>query len=294
MNRTLSAAIRPGVLAACCLATLALTTPPAVRAAQFGPGLADLPAQPRPAADVEQDLAAIDAQLAAALALRAPESAGTPLGAPPPAAAAPRTGTALIGAAEPEAAGEQGLGRTLLALAGVVALILGLSWMFKRASRAAGGLTGSLGAGGRAPAGVVEVLARYPVAARHTLVVLRFDRRVLLCSMTGGSRSGGPAMTVLSELEDPEDVASVLIKSRDQAGETLARSFERSLREAERLVQDTAEPEPVLIRRPTPVRPVVQRTSPPRRNAQAERGGPQAAGVLRRGLATLRAGGEGR
>lgn len=278
MNRSLFSAIHAGVLSTCVLAA---------GAGQIGPGLNDLPPTPRPAGVVEQDLAAIDAQLAAALALNQPKPAGTPLGAPPQTAAPTARGTALIDPDEPAAAGGHGLGRTMLALAGVVLLIVGLSWMFKRASRAAGGLTGSLGAGGRAPAGIIEILARYPLASRHTLVVLRFDRRVLLCSMTGGTRSTGSGMTVLCELDEPEDVASILIKSRDQAGESIARSFERSLRDAERLAQDAAEPPPIHIRRPKPAQPVVTRSMPiPSGSTRAPETSP-----LRRGLDSLRAAG---
>jgi len=120
-----------------------------------------------------------------------------------------------------------------MALAGVIALILTMAWAFKKVSASSGGLAGAVGAGGRAPAGLVEVLARYPIASRQMLVVLRFDRRVLLCCMTRGSRGVSAAMTTLCELTDPEDVASVLLKARDEAGESIARSFERSLREAE-------------------------------------------------------------
>lgn len=282
MKRSLFAAIQAGVCVACVFAA---------RASQVGPGLYDLPPQPRSAPIVEQDLAAIDAQLAAALAPAQPKPAGTPLGAPSPNARPIQRGTSLINPDVPAASTGHGLGRTMLALTGVILLIVGLSWMYKRAARASGGLTGSLGAGGRAPAGIIEILARYPLASRHTLVVLRFDRRVLLCSMTGGTRSAGAGMTVLCELDEPEDVASVLIKSRDEAGESLARSFERSLRDAERFTQDAGEPEPVRIRRPTPVQPVVVRSGPPSRQQGTGSGGADDSSPLRRGLESIRNGG---
>ncbi len=157
-----------------------------------------------------------------------------PLGVVAPAdpAAGP---TGLVGSSDATKVSESsaGLSRTLIALAGVIALILALAWAFKKVSARSGGLAGAVGAGGRAPAGLVEVLARYPIASRQTLVVLRFDRRVLLCSMTPGGRGISAGMTTLCELNDPEDVASVLLKTRDEAGESIARSFERSLREAD-------------------------------------------------------------
>lgn len=212
-----------------------------------GPGLQDVPAAPRSAAAIESDLAAMDAGLTAAISTPGGRAA-TPLGAPPPEQAPRRT--ALISPDAEPAAPRGGYTQTLLALGGVVLLILGLSWMYKRAARATGGLTGSLGAGGRAPAGVLEVLARYPLASRHTLVVLRFDRRIMLCSMVGGTRSSASGMTVLCELSEPEDVASVLVKTRDEAGESIARSFERTLREAEHFNESVETVPPVRIPRP--------------------------------------------
>ncbi len=271
-------------------AALCVLAAQAAQARQVGPGLHDLPPEPRPAAAVESDLAAMDAELAAALTLAPPKPAGTPLGAPLPAPEASR-GTALIRPDTGPASSGHGFGRTLLALTGVILLIVGLSWMYKRAARAAGGIPGSLGAGGRAPAGVIEILARYPLASRHTLVVLRFDRRVLLCSMTGGSRSGGPGMTMLCELDEPEDVASVLVKSRDEAGDSLARSFERSLRDAERFTREAAEPEPVRVRRPrASVTPGVHAAG----QSHARPAAVDEAGALRRGLESLWNAGGGR
>ena len=245
-------------------------------ARQYGPGLQDLPrtepatAPARSIGAVERDLAAMDAELAAALTLQPEKPKGTPLGMPAP---EPRRTALIRSESEPQPA-RSGLTQTVLALGGVLMLIWGLAWMYRKAARATGGLSSSLGAGGRAPAGIVEILARYPLASRHTLVVLRFDRRVLLCSMAGGSRSSSAGMTVLCELDEPEDVASVLIKARDQAGESLARSFERSLREAERTTDAAVRtPATVRIPRPAPGTPAAST-------------GPSA---LRRGLESMRA-----
>lgn len=179
---------------------------------------------------------------------------GTPLGAPAPAGATPLVPS--DGAVDPHNRGGSLL-QTVIALSGVLSLIIGLAWLFKKAARTSGGLNGSLGAGGRAPAGLVEVLGRYPLASRQTLVVLRFDHRVLLCAMSAGSRSASPGMSVLSELTDPEDVASVLVKSRDESGESIARSFERSLRDAEQFADDATEHVPLHAR----VRPEADRAS---------------------------------
>jgi flagellar biogenesis protein FliO len=269
-----------------------------------------MPPVVRPAAAVERELAQIEAQLEAQLgsqlgsqldtqgnATRAtgtsaappiarpqtPVTTRTPLGAPPPETEARDGATALIDPNAPPRAADAGLARTILALGGVVLVSVGLAWLFKKFARTSGGLSGSLGAGGRAPAGLIEVLARYPLASRHTLVVLRFDRRVLLCSMTGGSRHAGAGMSVLCELEEPEDVASILIKARDQTGESMARSFERSLRDAERVTEEAFTPSSV---RPQPLRS--QTVRPQVANPAT---GPSQPGPLRRGLSALRDGG---
>lgn len=168
------------------------------------------------------------------LAARREVVEATPLGAPV------GSEPALLDSDRPASSPAAGTARSVLALGAVITLILGLSWVFKRAARASGGIAGAMGAGGRAPAGIVEVLARYPVGSRQTLVVLRFDRRVLLCSMSSGSRSAAGGMTTLCELDNPEDVASVLVKTRDEAGDSIARSFERAMSEADLSVERAA------------------------------------------------------
>ncbi len=251
------------------LTALALSATPAAAQA-VGPGLQDLPGLHAPASPPTPS--PDDTAPATARASR-------PLGAPPADAAPEPRRTALT---DPDAAPRApagGVAQTGLALAGVLAIILGLAWAYKRAARSSGGLSGSLGAGGRAPAGLVEVLARYPLAARHTLVVLRFDRRVLLCSMTGSSRAAGAGMSVLCELTEPEDVASVLVKARDAAGESIARSFERSLRAADRGFDPGFDP----ARPAQPAAPVrINRPAAPDSDAS---------GTLRRGLEAIWTGG---
>lgn len=127
--------------------------------------------------------------------------------------------------------------RTVAALGGVLLLIFALAHVYKKIARTRGGLSGQMGAGGRAPAGLVEVLGRYPISTGMTLVVLRFDRKVLLLSHAGGGRgkkgmSGPGAMQTLCEMDSAEDVASILTKVRDESGDSIAASFERTLQEA--------------------------------------------------------------
>ncbi len=117
----------------------------------------------------------------------------------------------------------RGFGATAL-LGGVLLLV---RWGARKAA-GAGGVAAQLGAGGRAPAGVLSVLGRYPVSRGHSLVLLKLDRRVLLL---GQSPAG---FTTLSELNDPDDVASVLAKTADADGTGLTRRFNDMLRGLER------------------------------------------------------------
>jgi len=133
--------------------------------------------------------------------------------------------------------------RTILSLLGVIAIILVLGYVFRKAVRGSGGLMGQLGAGGRAPSGVLSVLGRYPVARGTTLVLLKVDRRVLLlCQTQGKGMTAGSSMSTLCELTDPEDVASILLKTRDEDETSIAKRFESMLskedHEAEMVLED--------------------------------------------------------
>ncbi len=135
---------------------------------------------------------------------------------------------AAVGAStKASSGGDSGWMRTGLALGGVVGLIVVLRLALTRLSKRSGSLSLSFGAGGRAPSGVLEVLGRYPVSRGHTLVLLRMDRRVLLLSQ---SSSG---CTTLSEVTDADEVASLLIKTRDEEGATNAARFNELLHQME-------------------------------------------------------------
>jgi flagellar biogenesis protein FliO len=84
------------------------------------------------------------------------------------------------------------------ALGAVVALLLVLRVMLRR-------LGGPLAGGGR-PSGVIEVLARYPIARGQQLVLLKMSGRVVLLHQT---KTG---MTALSEVSDPNEVAALLAR----------------------------------------------------------------------------------
>ena len=142
--------------------------------------------------------------------------------------------------------------RTAASLAGVIVLIFGVAFVVKKVARQQGGLMASLGPGGRAPSGLLEVLGRYPVARGTTLVLLKLDRRVLLVCQTTGRRLGpGTSMNTLSEITDADEVASILVKSRDEEGESLAKKFESMLGSfGGKSATVTVESKPVSMPRP--------------------------------------------
>jgi len=120
------------------------------------------------------------------------------------------------------------VGRTIAALAVVIVAIFVARLIIRAISRGAGGLASQLGPAGRAPSGVLSVLARYPVARGQSLVLLRMDQRVLLLSQsTAGFQP-------LAEITEPEEVASLLTRTRDEEGASLAARFTSMLRRMER------------------------------------------------------------
>lgn len=213
---------------------------------------------------------------------------------------------ALAGAGEPNPVArrssiDKGWLQTIAALGGVLLLILGLSQLFKRLARSQGGLAGQLGAGGSAPTGILEVIGRYPIGTGMTMVVLKFDRRVLLVASGAagrGKHGRGATMQTLCELDDPEDVASVLLKARNASGESIARSFERALQEADDLTDDSIYASEAPLRARGPVRAGQQRREAPKTitSDEGDRAelwstdstGQAAAGVLRKRLASMR------
>gem|GEM_PF-5102435 len=168
--------------------------------------------------------------------------------------------------------------RTIGALVGVLALAGAACFGVRALAKRSGGLLSMLGPGGRAPAGVLEVLGRYPVGRGQTLVLLKLDRRVLLVSQTGGGRFGGGGFTTLCELTDPEDVASILQKTRDEASESMSAKFQQMLHCFER-GHEQADPTRIVTR----IEPVTPATE-----AMHTRTGRDAAAALRSRLAALR------
>jgi len=125
-------------------------------------------------------------------------------------------------------AGSSGAAIGMLAV--VLALAMGSALLVRWLAKLRGGLASELGAGGRAPSGVLEVLGRYPVGRGQSLVLLRLDKRVLLLSQSVGGRRSSGGFETLCEVDDPEQVASLLMQTRDAEGESLSERFNSALR----------------------------------------------------------------
>lgn len=141
-----------------------------------------------------------------------------------------------------------------LALAIVIGLIVGIGVVVRKVAARGGGLLGAIGPGGRSPSGVIEVLGRFPLARGMTLVLLKLDRRVLLVSM-GLGRAGG-SMQTLCEISDPDEVASLLLRTRDEAGESIARQFAGLLQREDQAAENALKLAPQATpRQPSASRP---------------------------------------
>lgn len=187
---------------------------------------------------------AIAGAVVAAAVLAAPAS---------PAAAQPRpasTESLPLGGGSSRAGGASAAGpasgsgglwaaQTVLSLLGVIAIIGGVALVVRTAAKGQGGLRSALGAGGRAPAGLLEIIGRYPVGRGSTLVLLKLDRRILLLSQTTGGKLGaGAGFQTLCEITDPEEVASILVKARDEESEAAAQRFGSLLARFDRQIDE--------------------------------------------------------
>ncbi len=153
---------------------------------------------------------------------------------------------------------DPGTATTVGALATVLSVIGVIAYFARNAARKSGGLWAAMGAGGRAPSGILEVLGRYPVGRGCTLVLLKLDRRILLVSQSSGGKLGGVTMTTLCEVDEAEDVASILLKSQDAETEQSRQKFEHMLTQEDRAYSKRGEIpiEPV----PMPLRSVKRAT----------------------------------
>jgi len=260
-----------GALSALAVALASANAQPVGPVANFGPATIDVQddRSHTPAQDVRTEEAPAASESRPLLA---------PKGRPAPA-------TLEGGAAEAQRGEAGSWARVFGALVVVVGLILVVRAVLRRVA-ATGGLRGQLGAGGRAPSGVLEVLGRYPIARGQTLVLLRVDQRVLLLSQSGAG------FRTLANFDSPTDVASLLMKTRDESSESLSGKFKQMLSAFERDPSMTRGVEqidltrraPLISRRPAANAPAGAQGGSVRRVATP----PEAHDAIRRRLASLR------
>lgn len=126
--------------------------------------------------------------------------------------------------------------RTTGSLAAVLALIFVLATLAKKLTSGKSGLGAALGVGGPSPAGVLEVLGRYPLGRGHTLILLKVDNRVLLLAQSSGGvrlRGSAGSLATLCEIGSPEEVASILLKTQDAEDQSMNARFRAMLSEAD-------------------------------------------------------------
>lgn len=134
----------------------------------------------------------------------------------------------------PDAPGAtSGIVRSATSLTAVIGLILVVAWVVRSLARRQGGLMAAVGPGGRAPSGVVEVLARYPMARNQTLILLKLPRRVIVLSQTRAVR-GASSVSALSEIADAEEIAELVRRTRDADNQSLSSKFGAILNGEER------------------------------------------------------------
>jgi flagellar biogenesis protein FliO len=126
------------------------------------------------------------------------------------ASATSRPATAKNATRPPADTGGFGAARVAMALGAVIALILLMRWVARRFFGAAGP-----GRSTRA----VQVLSRSPVTPRQQLVVLRVGRRLLVVA------DGGAQMSTLTEITDPDEVASLIGQLQDDHTDRAGKSF---------------------------------------------------------------------
>jgi flagellar biogenesis protein FliO len=153
-------------------------------------------------------------------------SAGRPLGkvaANDPAAATAADAAAdrsLASGSEPSSALMGQVVPTALALGAVIAVIFIARALVKRFGNRLGG--------GKRPSGVVEVLARYPFARGHHIVLIKVGRRIIV------THQSAQGITTLSEFTSHAEVADLMARCEAGARGTEQFTFDSLLRSSER------------------------------------------------------------
>ena len=109
---------------------------------------------------------------------------------------------------------------TALALGAVIAVIFVARALVKRFGDRLGG--------GKRPSGVVEVLARYPFARGHHIVLIKVGRRILV------THQSAQGITTLSEFTSHAEVADLMARCEAGARGTDQFTFDSLLRSSDR------------------------------------------------------------
>lgn len=128
-------------------------------------------------------------------------------------------GSLAAGASESSALMDQVV-PTALALAGTIAVIFLARFVVKRFGERLGS--------GKRPSGVVEVLARYPFARGHHLVLIKVGRRVLV------THQSAQGIQTLTEFTSQAEVADLIARCEAGARGTDQFSFDSLLRSSDR------------------------------------------------------------
>ncbi len=115
-------------------------------------------------------------------------------------------------------------GNEIARILGALGVVLGLLVVLRMVFRRFGGVLGSAGR----PSGVIEIMARYPMGKGQVLLVLKMARRIILVHHCGTS------MTTLSELTDPDEVASLLARLEAGSRPRDSLRFQSTLKSFER------------------------------------------------------------
>jgi flagellar biogenesis protein FliO len=192
----------------------------------IAPPAADVVSAPTPATTVGPESAAIDP-----VADQRREHGRRPLGGVPGIAVGQRESADIADAAGPAAAGSTilppatdatGGPGELIRVGAALGAVLAIAVVAARFGRRFGGAARA----GR-PAGVLEIMARYPVGRGQHLLVLRFDRRLLLVHQAGGR------MERIAEVAAADEVASLLGRLEAGASGGEADRFRRALADFE-------------------------------------------------------------
>jgi len=118
-----------------------------------------------------------------------------------------------------------------LPLAVVLLLVLGAAWLVKRYLPARRLVTGS---------GVLEIVARLPLAPRQSLVLVKMGRRMILVGVSP------ERVNTVCLVDDPDQVAELIGRMASETRESASRAFDQSLDQQADEFEDEAAGEPPL------------------------------------------------